>query len=206
MIFIYFIFYFIFILFIYSLIQTKIIILFFLLRIFDIHLLKKNVLQKVKNIFKPPKIKINKFKINSNAVYLFVPHGATFFPLLYFLMNHNIPKPTIVINKWFQLVPGFVGFAKLFGKIITSNVKNALLSDDSILMYPNGTNELFYNSSKNRPTNILKMSDKLLFYLLKSKKSIHVVTIKNESNCFYFNSLLICIYKQINKSTYLLYL
>ena len=42
------------------------------------------------------------------------------------------------------------------------------------------------------------LKKKILNYILESKKQLHIVVIKNESQCFYFNDFLIQFYKIIN--------
>jgi hypothetical protein len=67
-----------------------------------------------------------------------------------------------------------------------------------IIIYPNGAKEVLANSIQN-PKILLPIQKKILYYLLKSKKNIHVVTILNETKCYSFNSSLVKIYKFINK-------
>ena len=173
------------------------------------------IMLKLFDILGPPKIinfkkqilestHYNFIKTQPNAIYLLFPHGATLFPALRLPVLYNLGKefPIIFINKWFLLIPGFVGLVKLFGGYITSetgNLKLAIMQNARpIIIYPNGAKEVLNNSYKNSKNKILDIKDKLLKHLLKSKRFIHVVTIQNESECYYFNRLLICIWRFIN--------
>ena len=134
-----------------------------------------------------------------------MPHGATFFPALRLPLLYDIEEehPLFFINKWFLLIPGFMGMVKLFSGLITSekgNLKLAFLQNARpLIIYPNGANEVLYNSYKNSKSQIFPIKKKILNYILESQKPLHIVIIKNESKCFYFNDFLIKFYKIINK-------
>ena len=84
-----------------------------------------------------------------------MPHGATFFPALRLPLLYDIEDeyPLFFINKWFLLIPGFVGMVKLFSGLIASergNLKLAILQNARpLIIYPNGAKEVLHNSSKN---------------------------------------------------------
>jgi len=173
------------------------------------------IILKIFDILGPPKFinfkkqilettEYNLVNTKPNAIYLLVPHGATLFPALRLPILYNFDKefPIIFINKWFLLIPGFTGLVKLFGGYITSetgNLKLAIIQKAKpIILYPNGSKEVLNNSYKNSKIRILDIKKNLLKHLLKSKRFIHVVTIQNESTCYYFNHLLIQIWRFIN--------
>ena len=185
--------------------RSKIFLLLCLLKIFDImgppQIIKEYVVKKMKNYAKKH-TNINNMKTTPNAIYLLIPHGATFFPALRLSLLMNIEYPIYIINKWFLLIPGFVGGIKFFGNFVKTergNVKTVILQNNRpIIIYPNGPKEVLYNSSYSK-RRILKIKDKILKYLLNSKKDIYVIKIKNESKCYYFNKYVIKFYKFINK-------
>jgi len=188
-------------------IGKKIFIILIIFKIFDIlgppHFLRKAVQGKLKKYIKQ-NTKFNKIKTKKNAIYLLMPHGATFFPALRLPLLYDIEDeyPLFFINKWFLLIPGFVGMVKLFSGLIASergNLKLAILQNARpLIIYPNGAKEVLHNSSKNSKRKILPIKKKILNYILESKKQLHIVVIKNESQCFYFNDFLIQFYKIIN--------
>jgi len=177
------------------------------LKFFDIMgppiFLQKTMKKKFKKFVKD-KTEFNKIKPKKNAIYLLMPHGPTFFPALRlpFLYNFEDEYPLLFINKWFLLIPGFAAITKLFSGFISTekgNLKLAILQKARpIIIYPNGAKEVLANSIQN-PKILLPIQKKILYYLLKSKKNIHVVTILNETKCYSFNSSLVKIYKFINK-------
>ena len=188
-------------------IGKKIFIILIIFKIFDIlgppQFLRKAVQGKLKKYIKQ-NTKFNKIKPKKNAIYLLMPHGATFFPALRLSLLYDIEDeyPLFFVNKWFLLIPGFVGMVKLFSGLITTekgNLKLAILQNARpLIIYPNGAKEVLYNSRKNSRRKILPINKKILKYILKSKKPLHIVIIKNESQCFYFNHFLIKFYKIIN--------
>jgi len=182
--------------------------LLFCIKIFDIlgpsEYCKKNIQKKLKNYLKR-KIIFNKIKPKKNAIYILIPHGATFFPALSLPLLYDIEDEhsLFFINKWFLLIPGFVGMVKLISGLITTergNLKLAILQNARpLIMYPNGAKEVLFNSCKNSKPKILPIKKKTLKYILKSKRPLHIVLIKNEAMCFYFNWFLIKIFQIINK-------
>jgi len=185
------------ILFYVQILQHKIIIL---LKIFDIvgpPAFIKTAIQKLYKSYIQKNTNYNYIKPKKNAIYLLIPHGATFFPALRLPMLYNIENeyPLFFVNKWFLLIPGFVGLVKLFSNVISNergNLKLAILQTARpLIIYPNGTAEMF---KKNVPIN-----EKLLKLLLKSRKYIHIVSIKNESDCFYFGKYVRQFFSYINQ-------
>ena len=188
-------------------IGKKIFIILIIFKIFDIlgppQFLRNSIQDKLKKYIKQ-NTEFNKIKPKKNAIYLLMPHGATFFPALRLSLLYDIEDeyPLFFVNKWFLLIPGFVGMVKLFSGLITSergNLKLAILQNARpLIIYPNGAKEVLYNSRKNSRRKILPInswvvvSGKIGFY-----KNKYVV-IKNESRCFYFNEFLIQFYKLIN--------
>ena len=116
-----------------------------------------------------------------------MPHGATFFPALRLSLLYDIQDqyPLFFVNKWFLLIPGFVGMVKLFSGLITTekgNLKLAILQNARpLIIYPNGAKEVLYNSRKNSRRKILPINKKILKYILKSKKPLHIVIIKKKN-------------------------
>ena len=178
-----------------------------LLKAFDIvgppKFLQKIVQEKFKKYVKE-KTEFNKIKTKKNAIYLLMPHGPTFIPAmrLPFLYDLEDEYPLFFINKWFLLMPGFVGISKFFSNVLSTeqgNLKLAILQPARpIIIYPNGAKEVLTNSIYNS-RNILSIRTKFLNLLLQSKKNIHVVSILNETKCYSFNHILVKIYKFINK-------
>lgn len=177
------------------------------LKVFDIigppKVLQQIVQEKFKKYVKE-QTEFNQIKTKKNAIYLLMPHGATFIPALRlpFLYDFETEYPFFFINKWFLLIPGFVGFAKFFSNIISTekgNLKLAILQKArSVIIYPNGAKEVLFNSVKNT-RNILPIQTKILKLLIQSNKNIHIVSILNENKCYSFNHYLVKIYKFINK-------
>ena len=176
-----------------------------LLKIFDIvgppDFLKVKVKRALKKYFQT-KIIFNKVKLKKNAVYLFLPHGSTFFPALGLSILLDLKYPLFFINKWFLMIPGFIGLIKLIGGgYITSEKGNLSLALSQtvrpLILYPNGAKEVLYNSSKNQKKRIFKIRKKIINQL--SNRNIHVILIKNESKCFYFHPFIIKFYTFINK-------
>ena len=187
--------------------KTKIAIIFILLKLFDIFgppiFLKDFLRKKIKKYVKK-NANCNKIKRKKNAIYLIVPHGATFFPIIQLplLLDMEDEYPIVCINKWFLLIPGFVGILKFFSGFISTekgNLKIAILQKARpLIIYPNGAKEALYNSYKNKKIRILDIKEKFLQHLFASKRYIHIVMIKNESECFFFNNFVIMLYRFIN--------
>lgn len=185
------------ILFYFQMFQHKIIILLKILDILGPPTFIKIAVQKLYKSYIQKNTNYNYIKPKKNAIYLLMPHGATFFPALRLPMLYNIENeyPLFFVNKWFLLIPGFVGLVKLFSNIIPNeqgNLKLAILQTARpLIIYPNGTAEMFKNN--------LPINEKILKLLLKSRKYIHIVSIKNESECFYFGKYIRHFFYYINK-------
>ena len=178
-----------------------------LLKTFDIlgppKFLQKIVQEKFKKYVKK-QTEFNKIKPKKNAIYLLMPHGATFIPALRlpFLYDLEDDYPLFFINKWFLLIPGFLGITKFFSGVLSTekgNLKLAILQKARpVIIYPNGAKEVLTNSIENS-RNILPIRTKFLNLLLQSKKNIHIISILNETKCYSFNNLLVNVYRFINR-------
>ena len=185
-----------------------VIIFILLLKIMDLVYLPDYVSGKIKNIIRKDinnYIQIVKPKLRKNAIYILLPHGSSILPavILPILCNIEDEYPLIMIPKWIQLLPGACFATKIFGNIITNEKGNLKLSISQhaqpFIFYPGGVGECLYNTSKNCKRTIFRIKNNILKYLVESNRPIHIVSIKNESECYYHSKIISRFYLFLNK-------
>lgn len=148
---------------------------------------------------------LDKPEINKNSIFILFPHGSTIFPavLLSMLCNLEDKYPLIMVSKWIHLIPGSNMFTKLFVNTITNEKGNLKLAISQtsypFIFYPGGIEECLHNNTYLKSKKYINISTKILNLLLSSKRTIHVVNIQNETECYYHYNFVSKFYRWVNK-------
>tara|TARA_Y200000002_G_scaffold382524_1_gene399881 strand:- start:1180 stop:1950 length:771 start_codon:yes stop_codon:yes gene_type:complete len=149
--------------------------------------------------------KLEKTEIVKNSIFILFPHGPTIFPavLLPLLCDLEDEYSLIMVSKWIHLIPGSNMFTKFFANTITNEKGNLKLAIQQntypFIFYPGGIDECLHNNTYSTPKKYQNISVKMLNLLLNSKRNIHVVSIQNETECYYHYNFISKFYKWINK-------